>query len=771
METLISDSLLLRQSLYSISSILPSSKSYSFSHSVRRRCRRNPNCIALCRPTFASSDPVASIYGGWEELEFPDPGGESGMLESLGKFVMSLGIDDRKHALPFLLGILAAFAVSRVRFSTVALLPFSLLVFLGGFAMGAAQNVFLFKKLGRIGSIGALGVLEEKLSHLEALFSDVDVKMSFLRKGLERCVESDDLGMGLNESYLQIVEHVRSAIGEAQKTLTDSFNNGSLNLPADFDFGAKKVNQKQSRKRMELRTSGVDFLQFLTSMLRQPLTGSKKAKSKDAIKEKLDHPLTPVDQKSSDREELVAGLRSFNPDDSEEFDKQGRIEREVPKNSSIAIDSAPILNNANYKFEIDSLGSDMLSFDEQIDNQTSRLKFMTSRGSFQKIVYEQNRKRTKNVVYSASKSESSSLLERTLETKRTAREHSYRNERSVMNDNEEPVDAKGEGKLPYSSNISTDGEFEQNIQEAMNLLKRAREHMMTRTNEEEADFVLYKAAELLSSAVATRPKSLIAVGQLGNAYLLHGELKLKVSRELRTLLLRSDSLFRFESFVARREDIAYVLVSVCEECESLLVEAGRRYRTALSIDRNDVRALYNWGIALCFRAQLIADVGPEAAVDADKVYLAAIDKFNAMMSGGNAYAPDVWSLLRAPHLGPCGLLFVLAATSLVVAASPLYCGLRILVMDFFLSLTASSLADNPTLVPELWDELQITTISLVGKKNIVEWVHSVRRVLQSKHFLHHLTQVVPDALTETGCATMVVFRLGSSTPLMTNLIA
>lgn len=27
-------------------------------------------------------------------------------------------------------------------------------------------------------------------------------------------------------------------------------------------------------------------------------------------------------------------------------------------------------------------------------------------------------------------------------------------------------------------------------------------------------------------------------------------------------------------------------------------------------------------------------------MDADKVYLAAIDKFNAMMSGSNAFAPD-----------------------------------------------------------------------------------------------------------------------------------
>uniref|UniRef100_B9H2X0 Uncharacterized protein n=1 Tax=Populus trichocarpa TaxID=3694 RepID=B9H2X0_POPTR len=45
-------------------------------------------------------------------------------------------------------------------------------------------------------------------------------------------------------------------------------------------------------------------------------------------------------------------------------------------------------------------------------------------------------------------------------------------------------------------------------------------------------------------------------------------------------------------------------------------------------------------LALSFRAQLIADIGPEAAYDADKVFLAAIDKFDAMLSKGNVYAPD-----------------------------------------------------------------------------------------------------------------------------------
>lgn len=39
----------------------------------------------------------------------------------------------------------------------------------------------------------------------------------------------------------------------------------------------------------------------------------------------------------------------------------------------------------------------------------------------------------------------------------------------------------------------------------------------------------------------------------------------------------------------------------------------------------------------------------EAAVDADKVFLAAIDKFNAMVSKSNAYAPDGTSLHPVLH--------------------------------------------------------------------------------------------------------------------------
>ncbi|MCI01360.1 hypothetical protein A2U01_0022385, partial [Trifolium medium] len=143
--------------------------------------------------------------------------------------------------------------------------------------------------------------------------------------------------------------------------------------------------------------------------------------------------------------------------------------------------------------------------------------------------------------------------------------------------------------------------------------------------------------------------SLLAVGQLGNTYLLHGELKLKISRELRTLLSGSTRPSsakhsriskELRNKISSKDEAMQLLIDVCEECEELLVNAGRKYRLALSIDSNDVRALYNWGLALSFRGQLIADIGPGAAFEAERVFLAAIDKFDAMLLKGNVYAPD-----------------------------------------------------------------------------------------------------------------------------------
>ncbi|CAN6215504.1 unnamed protein product [Urochloa humidicola] len=268
----------------------------------------------------------------------------------------------------------------------------------------------------------------------------------------------------------------------------------------------------------------------------------------------------------------------------------------------------------------------------------------------------------------------SSLLERTLEI----RDRSYRfkierrNSGSQVSEAQDRADERFVDNAPaldpaHDESVTTDSdgeEFSRNVKEAAEILRKAKESM---ADEETADTLLYKSARLLSTAVALRPASLVAVGQLGNTYLLHGELKLKISRELRTLLASSGTFLNGRDRVLRSrkvdrrilstENISSALVDVCEECESLLVEAGRSYRTALSIDSGDVKALYNWGLALIFRGQLLADIGPDAAVDADQVYLAAIDKFDAMLSRSNTYAPEAlyrWgtALQQRSHLRP-----------------------------------------------------------------------------------------------------------------------
>ncbi|KAF0910137.1 hypothetical protein E2562_001356 [Oryza meyeriana var. granulata] len=307
-------------------------------------------------------------------------------------------------------------------------------------------------------------------------------------------------------------------------------------------------------------------------------------------------------------------------------------------------------------FDMDVHGLDDAGFSAQ-RNQDGRVERLVSKHRY-------GRHTVRNDCFQdsrlATESMESPSLERTLEI----RDRSYRLKIECCSSQSQPNEAQQ--RVPdhivdnstssdrvddESISMGSDGEdFSHNVTEAAEILRKARECMMARDDEETADALLYKSARLLSTAVALRPSSLVAVGQLGNTYLLHGELKLKVSRELRTLLANSGALLNGRDRVSRsrkldrrilsRENISSALVDVCEECESLLVEAGRSYRMALSIDSGDVKALYNWGLALIFRAQLLADIGPEAAVDADQVYLAAIDKFDAMLSKSNTYAPE-----------------------------------------------------------------------------------------------------------------------------------
>jgi len=276
----------------------------------------------------------------------------------------------------------------------------------------------------------------------------------------------------------------------------------------------------------------------------------------------------------------------------------------------------------------------------QFDEDDTGLKAKLGDAGLERLVFKHRhgRDRVRDDPFQAASSRfstesvQSSLLERALEIR--DRSYRFKIERRDTGSSQvnEAQDRAADGHLvddaaaldpAYDGSAAADSdseEFSRNVKEAAQILRKARESMVAMADEETADALLYKSARLLSTAVALRPTSLVAVGQLGNTYLLHGELKLKISRELRTLLANSGAFLngrervsrsrKVDSRILSRESISSALVDVCEECESLLVEAGRSYRMALSIDSGDVKALYNWGLALIFRAQLLADIGP-----------------------------------------------------------------------------------------------------------------------------------------------------------------
>jgi hypothetical protein len=90
------------------------------------------------------------------------------------------------------------------------------------------------------------------------------------------------------------------------------------------------------------------------------------------------------------------------------------------------------------------------------------------------------------------------------------------------------------------------------------------------------------------------------------------------------------------------QGLEQTLQEVCEECEELLVEAGRKFRLALSLDRTDMRALYNWGLALCHRAQLISEEGGEVGSHFPELLINVFERLLSLLT-----VPHLVSLLRS----------------------------------------------------------------------------------------------------------------------------
>lgn len=573
----------------------------------------------------------------------------------------------------YLLGFVCALAISRVKVSSIVVFPACFLVFAVGFSIGIVNGAHM-SDLSLIGAKKRpkddnYGGVIEKLRSLVNLFNGFDVKTLNLKNDIKRGIKTNQITASDLESYVKVIESIGfSALNG--KTVVEGCIESIL---IDNQEVSRSSNQKSSKRKKEGDGMGFDFLQFVENSI-----GSKANKVKDSVKKDMTHMeakdhreniLAPsVEERMSKslyNESIGYGNAEFPRDtydnnirfleraEEKQFSENGKLNfMETESGAKRVFDSEEYnLQNNRVRFKENGQISLNMAQRNSVETWASQndlldldfsvsLKHKRTEASFAKeenfVKVNENHvpsdhvDRTEKVNYGSRMRDQQVISE---------------NGPSVAN---HPSPDEGEFASFASSMVSDDVIFNKYLMEANLLLKQARESLWQRGNEGDAENALYKSARLLSKALDMKPMSLLAVGQLGNTYLLHGELKLKISRKLRAVLATRDPLSAerakviegLGAHVDNKEKVANFLINVCEECEELLVKAGRKYRLALSIDGNDMRALYNWGLALSFRAQLIADIGPEAAFDADKVYLAAIDKFDAMMSKSNDHAPD-----------------------------------------------------------------------------------------------------------------------------------
>lgn len=182
-------------------------------------------------------------------------------------------------------------------------------------------------------------------------------------------------------------------------------------------------------------------------------------------------------------------------------------------------------------------------------------------------------------------------------------------------------------------------EFEAFMDMGMVLLKEGEQGLDGRLEVGVAARMLKEAAARFAAASAVNPSSVAAVDACGTTLLAHGKLKLLLNEKLRDTLLEARTprkKFDAETTLASLEDM---IPKLCEECEKLLVEAGRKFGKTVSMDKSNASALYNWGLALFYRARLITADGLEDAIeDADKIYMTAIDKFKSTIEISKEYS-------------------------------------------------------------------------------------------------------------------------------------
>ncbi|XP_073279805.1 uncharacterized protein [Primulina huaijiensis] len=681
----------LRQHLPSSFCLSQNLKNKNFLINHPKNCPNSSQTLLLCSVTSNSIS-----YGGWDDFRLKGDSTHSGDSTQLNNFLSYLGIGDKKYLFVYLFGFVCALAISRVKVSSIVVFPACAVVFAIGFSIGLVKKGD-GKELKSNGNRRKLpdenfSGFVEKLRNLKDVLNGYNAKVLSLKNEVKRSIKDNKITVNDLEGYIDVIESNDVALQNALNVV-----DSCLHYEGDFDH-------ETIRKRKKLGENGFNFSQVFGGLFQEKFGHLKRGKVKDSGKGEF----MDADVDNQKRHNiLVDFVEDINLDSvlngnlgnqkdgiySEPFDSNSRSKNVSENHVNGTVAKNEVFKHWKKNFA-DKNGS-VESFSERpaFSYQNNKSRFVTNQqyyfkdyqdeteamasrsGMCSSVDFSFTMKHTKNTssfdhqqmreVPDGNYWYSESTEDDRVESHRySVKQKPFGPGKPTSFVNQEHAHANIFGSPPPPI-LDIDLEFNRCLEEANDILKEAKRCLRNQVANGFSENTLYESAALLSKAIEMRPMSLLAVGQLGNTYLLHGELKLKMSRELRSLLTRSDSfsvevgsvLCSFGDQLSDKEKIKLVLADVCEECEELLVKAGRKYRVALSIDGNDMRALYNWGLALSFRAQLIADIGPSTARDADKIFMAAIDKFDAIMNKGNNYAPDAlfkWGsvLLHRSRLRP-----------------------------------------------------------------------------------------------------------------------
>lgn len=566
--------------------------------------RRCPPCTTNIT-TLSYATTASDYFGGWDHPQLGGDSIHSGESNLFHSFLISLGIDDKKYAFVYLLGFVCALALFRIKVSSIIAFPACAVVFAIGFSVGFVNggrtSLSVTKKKPRD------EILEgcvENLSNLVDSISGFDGQVMSLRDDIKKGIQRNRITLDDLESFLKTVESINKSSLNV-KNLVEGCIVGILVEIQEMErkFGPKSTNGKK-----EVGENAFSLPKLISSVFG---INSRPSKMKHlGKKEPINMEVNSGNQvnilsPSVEERNLNAMLNDTTQDRAENMIQESDIRMNKEKMTAGKMNG--YMNSQEVSWKMDR--------SEDVETWASNDGVLNPMDFSVSVKHKRTRTSFRQNQKIETFNRNSEDFDYTEETKYGAY-GSFIGEERVVPDTESSL-ADHESRTVFE-----DMEFNQCLAEANILLKEAKEGFMQQSDHGVVENALHSATRLLLKATGIRPMSLLAVGQLGNTYLLHGEVKLKISRELRALLSQNDPMFirdqdEIEDQVAKRERMSSVLVNVCEECEDLLVKAGRKYRLALSIDGNDMRAMYNWGLALFFRAQLIADIGPVSIIILD----------------------------------------------------------------------------------------------------------------------------------------------------------